>query len=91
MARGRTYIWSPDVLPLPDGRYQMYFEKLTEQAGGESTAQLLVPYPMTVSSGSGNREFSRPDCGITYEIDLDFLEHAHREDLDQPELPWAPS
>ena len=29
--------------------------------------------------------------GITYEIDLDFLEHAHREDLDQPELPWAPS
>jgi hypothetical protein len=29
--------------------------------------------------------------GITYKIDLDFLEHAHREDLDQPELPWDPS
>ena len=41
------------------------------------------------------RSIPEPDpaiaSGITYEIDLDFLEHAHREDLDQPELPWAPS
>ena len=29
-----------------------------------------------------------PERGIiTYEVDPDFLEHAHREDLDQPRLP----
>ena len=26
-------------------------------------------------------------CGITYVVDPDFLEHAHREEL---ELPWEP-
>ena len=25
-----------------------------------------------------------------YEVDHDFLEHAHHEELDQPELPWEP-
>lgn len=28
--------------------------------------------------------------GITYEVDDAFLEHAHRKDLVQPELPWVP-
>jgi hypothetical protein len=30
------------------------------------------------------------DPGFTCEADPDFLEHARREQLDQPELPWAP-
>lgn len=29
-------------------------------------------------------------AGITYEVDDDFLEHAHREEFAQPELPWDP-
>ena len=28
--------------------------------------------------------------GITYEANDEFLEHVHREDLDQPELLWEP-
>jgi len=28
------------------------------------------------------------EAGISYEVDPDFLEHARREVLDQPELPW---
>jgi hypothetical protein len=30
------------------------------------------------------------DPGFTYEVDPDFLEHARREQIDQPELPWKP-
>ena len=30
------------------------------------------------------------DPGFTTEVDPDFLEHARREELDQPELPWEP-
>jgi len=29
------------------------------------------------------------DGGITYEVDLDFLEHVRREVCEQPELPWS--
>ena len=29
------YIWSPDVIPLPDGGYRMYYEGKTERAGGQ--------------------------------------------------------
>jgi hypothetical protein len=32
----------------------------------------------------------QPHPGITYKIDPEFLEHAHREEIDQPELPWEP-
>jgi hypothetical protein len=28
--------------------------------------------------------------GFTYEVDTDFLEHARREQIDHPELPWKP-
>ena len=28
------YIWSPDVIPLADGRYRMYYEGRTEMPGG---------------------------------------------------------
>jgi hypothetical protein len=31
------------------------------------------------------------DAGVSYEVDPEYLEHAHREGLDeqdQPELPW---
>ena len=29
-----------------------------------------------------------PDSGITCQADPEFLEHARREELDQPQLPW---
>ena len=29
-----------------------------------------------------------PESGVTYEADPEFLEHARREDLEQPNLPW---
>jgi hypothetical protein len=34
----------------------------------------------------------KPDLtsGITREVDPEFLEHAHREEFDQPVLPWEP-
>jgi hypothetical protein len=28
------------------------------------------------------------DPGFTREADLDFLDHIHREEFDQPDLPW---
>jgi hypothetical protein len=31
---------------------------------------------------------SDPESGVTYEVDAEFLEHARREDLEQPNLPW---
>jgi hypothetical protein len=38
------------------------------------------------------RSSPEPDSapGITHEVDPDFLEHVHREALDQPKLPWEP-
>jgi hypothetical protein len=33
---------------------------------------------------------STPDSRLTYETDPDFLEHARREQVEQPELPWNP-
>ena len=35
------YIWSPDVIPLADGRYRMYYEGKTEQAGGGVKAAII--------------------------------------------------
>jgi predicted GH43/DUF377 family glycosyl hydrolase len=32
------YIWSPDVIPLEDGRYRMYYEGKTEQEDGTKAA-----------------------------------------------------
>ena len=31
-----------------------------------------------------------PGPGFTREADPDFLDHAHRDEIDQPELPWEP-
>ena len=35
------YIWSPDVIPLPDGGYRMYVEGRTEQAGGGTRSAII--------------------------------------------------
>ena len=34
------------------------------------------------------RSMPDADAGISYEIDPDFLEHARREQLGQPQLSW---
>jgi hypothetical protein len=36
------FIWSPDVIPLPDGRYRMYYEGNTEQAGDGGARSAIV-------------------------------------------------
>jgi hypothetical protein len=36
----------------------------------------------------GVRPTHEADGGFTYEVDPDFLEHAHREACEQPELLW---
>ncbi len=36
------YIWSPDVIPLEDGGYRMYYEGKTEQAGGKEVTSAVV-------------------------------------------------
>ena len=36
------YIWSPDVIPLEDGRYRMYYEGKTEGAGGAEVTSAVV-------------------------------------------------
>ena len=35
------YIWSPDVIPLADGRYRMYYEGKTEQEDGQVKAAIV--------------------------------------------------
>jgi hypothetical protein len=35
------YIWSPDVIPLLDGRYRMYYEGKTERAGGSVQSAIV--------------------------------------------------
>lgn len=52
------YIWSPDVIPLPDGGYRMYVEGRTEQAEGGSRARLSVRHPLTVWSGKRSPAFA---------------------------------
>ncbi len=48
--------------------------------------------PKTLPSSRPVRSSLEPDSapGITHEIDPDFLEHLHREEIEQPELPWEP-
>ncbi len=36
------YIWSPDVIPLADGHYRMYYEGKTEEAGEEGVRSAIV-------------------------------------------------
>ncbi len=36
------------------------------------------------------RAIPERDPGFNYEVDPDFLEHARREQIDQPDLPWEP-
>ena len=36
------YIWSPDVIPLEDGRYRMYYEGKTEGADGGEVRSAVV-------------------------------------------------
>ncbi len=35
------YIWSPDVIPLADGRYRMYYEGKTETGDGQVKAAIV--------------------------------------------------
>ena len=35
------YIWSPDVIPLADGRYRMYYEGKTERGDGQVKAAIV--------------------------------------------------
>ena len=35
------YIWSPDVIPLADGRYRMYYEGKTETGDGQVKATIV--------------------------------------------------
>ena len=37
----RHFIWSPDIIPLADGRYRMYYEGKTEHEGGEVKAAIV--------------------------------------------------
>ena len=48
--------------------------------------------PRTLPPSRTVRSITGPDSdpGITHEVDPDFLEHLHREEIDQPELPWDP-
>lgn len=46
------------------------------------------PKPSSASQAAGS--IPQTDPGFTREIDPDFLEHARREQRDEPELPWDP-
>jgi hypothetical protein len=42
-------------------------------------------------SGIRDSRCAEADAGVSYEVDPDYLEHAHREavdEQDQPEFPW---
>jgi hypothetical protein len=65
------YLWSPDVIPLPDGRYRMYVEGKTEQAGGNTKAAIVSAISTDglvwekepgVRLGSENVSYGAPRC-----------------------------
>ena len=65
------YIWSPDVIPLEDGRFRMYYEGKTEGAGGEVTSAIvsaLSPDGLVwekepgVRLGAANGSYGAPRC-----------------------------
>ena len=57
-------------------------ERLADWAGTTPATALI--YARGFRSGC----FRKHDPGFTCEVDPDFLEHARREQIDQPELPW---
>ena len=64
------YIWSPDVIPLENGCYRMYYEGKTEQAGGVTSAivSALSPDGLVwekepgVRLGAENASYGAPRC-----------------------------
>ncbi len=46
--------------------------------------------PKQTPSAQPVRPIPALDPGFTREADPDFLDHAHRDEIDQPELPWEP-
>lgn len=65
------YLWSPDVIPLPDGRYRMYVEGKTEQArdgvkaaivSAISTDGLVWEKEPGIRLGSEDVSYGAPRC-----------------------------
>ena len=66
-----SFIWSPDVIPLPDGRYRMYYEGKTEKPDGSiqsaivsslSTDGLVWEKEPGIRLGGENNSFLSPRC-----------------------------
>lgn len=69
------YIWSPDVVPLPNGRYRMYYEGKTEQAEGNvksaivsslSDDGLVWEKEPGIRLGGKNTSYGAPRCLYLY-------------------------
>ena len=65
------YIWSPDVIPLPDGGYRMNVEGRTEQAGGGVKSAIVSAFSADglvwekepgIRLGGGDTGYGAPRC-----------------------------
>ena len=79
------------IISFIEARQGNVIRKILEHCGLWQDPPSRAP-PRLARSPRSVRSMPETDfaSGITYEVDDDFLEHAHREDLDQPELPWEP-
>ncbi len=81
------------IIAFIEARQGEVIRKILEHCGLWQDPPARAP-PQAPHPSRTARSIPEPDpaigSGITYEVAPDFLEHAHREDLDQPELPWDP-
>lgn len=79
------------IISFIEARQGNVIRKILEHCGLWQDPPSRAP-PRLARSPRSVRSMPETDfaSGITYEVDDAFLEHAHREDLDQPELPWEP-
>jgi hypothetical protein len=80
-----------DIIAFIEPHQAVLIRKILEHCGLWHDPAPRAPPPVSRPSRTV-RSSPEPDCarGITHEVDPDFLEHVHREAVDQPELPWEP-
>ena len=75
------------IIAFIEARQEDVIRKILQHCGLWHDPPSRAP-PQPVSTSQPVRPIPALDPGFTREADPDFLDHAHREAIEQPELPW---
>lgn len=76
-----------EIISFIEARQEEVIRKILQHCGLRHDPPARAP-PQSASTSQPVGAITELDPGFTGEADRDFLDHLHREEFDQPDLPW---